>query len=69
MPSFKVFIIAIMLIVTGLLSFGMFETNENGFFQVKQAALTGKMSVQFEPGIYLQNFGTIFTYKNVVSVG
>lgn len=47
----------------------VFETNETGYFQVKQAAVTGDMSVRFNAGTYFQNFGTITTYKNVATVG
>ena len=45
------------------------ETNNEGYFQVKQAALSGDMSVRLSPGLYFQNFGTIWTYKRVATVG
>lgn len=45
------------------------ETNNEGFFQVKQAALSGDMSIRQSAGLYFQNFGTIWTYKNVATVG
>jgi hypothetical protein len=45
------------------------ETNRAGYFQVKQAAISGKMTVRFHPGTYFQNFGTISDYKNVATVG
>lgn len=59
-------VIAIMFLV---LARGIFQTNEAGFFQVKQAAITGKMSVKFDAGTYFQWFGTISEYKNVATVG
>lgn len=47
----------------------LFETNQAGFFQIKQAAISGDLSVRFEPGTYGQWFGTVHTYKNVATVG
>lgn len=38
------------------------ETNNSGFYQVKQAAWTGSMSVRSTPGMYWQGYGTIVTY-------
>jgi regulator of protease activity HflC (stomatin/prohibitin superfamily) len=40
----------------------LLETNSEGYYQVKQAALTGSMTVRSTPGTYLQLFGDIFTY-------
>jgi len=45
------------------------ETNKAGYFQVKQAAISGDMSVRFNAGTYWQWFGNINTYKNVATVG
>lgn len=45
------------------LSTMLFETNNAGFVQVKQAAGTGKMSVRIQPGVYPQMFADIHTYK------
>lgn len=39
------------------------ETNNSGYYQVKQAAFSGTMSVRNTPGTYWQGFGTITTYK------
>lgn len=47
----------------------LFQTNDAGYFQVKQAAITGDMSVRFDAGTYGQWFGTISEYKNVATVG
>lgn len=41
----------------------LFETNEAGYIQIKQAAGTGTMTVRTEPGVYTQMFSTIHTYK------
>lgn len=51
------------LIVVAALSAYIFETNDSGLIQVKQAAGSGTMSVRLEPGVYLQAFGDITTYK------
>lgn len=59
----------ILAIILLLLAKGIFETNEAGYFQVKQAAFSGKMSVRLNPGTYLQLFGDISEYKNVATVG
>lgn len=40
----------------------MFETNTFGNYQVKQAAVTGEVSVRSEPGLYWQGWGKIETY-------
>jgi regulator of protease activity HflC (stomatin/prohibitin superfamily) len=45
------------------LSPGILETNTEGFYQVKQAALTGNMTVRNTPGMYFQLFGEIHTYQ------
>lgn len=39
------------------------ETNDAGYYQVKQAAFTGEMSVKNEAGTYYQGFGNITTYQ------
>ncbi|MCK4577776.1 MAG: hypothetical protein KAU50_03230 [Candidatus Marinimicrobia bacterium] len=38
-------------------------TNQRGQFQIKQAAVTGTMSVRLEPGMYLRLFGDIDTWN------
>jgi regulator of protease activity HflC (stomatin/prohibitin superfamily) len=61
----------IKLLVVGVIAFialcwtapNLFETNEFGNYQIKQAAVTGEISVRNKPGLYGQNFGTIHTYK------
>lgn len=40
----------------------MFETVGKGTYQIKQAAITGKMSAKMTPGIWLQAFGDIDTW-------
>lgn len=62
-------VVGIIAIVFLIFSFSIFETNEAGYFQVKQAAITGNMSVRFDAGTYFQNFGDITEYKNVTTCG
>jgi len=71
MKNRKIFAIAfgLLAIVFLLLSFSIFQTNEAGYFQVKQAALSGNMSVRFDAGTYFQWFGSISEYKNVTTCG
>jgi hypothetical protein len=64
-------IIGVVAIGILLLIFGsrLFVTNDQGYYQVKQAFITGKMSVRMTPGTYGQNFGNITTYKANATVG
>ncbi len=39
------------------------ETNDEGYYQVKQAAVSGEMSVRNQAGTYSQWFGNITTYQ------
>jgi len=39
------------------------ETNSSSTYQIKQAAVSGKMSMRDTPGMYLQSFGSITTYR------
>jgi len=41
----------------------LFETNMAGYYQVKQAAVSGEMSIRSTPGVYWQGFGEIYTYQ------
>lgn len=53
-------IIAVVVLVW--LSGSLFETNKFGNYQIKQAAMTGTISVRNEPGFYWQGGGSIVTY-------
>lgn len=46
-----------------IFAFQLFSTNDAGYFQVKQAAVNGKMSVIKEPGMYWKMFGATHEYK------
>lgn len=62
----KEFILASFVIVLTIfiaISSSIFETNDKGQFQVKQAAISGKMSVITKPGTYFQLFGDITTWN------
>ncbi len=49
-------------IVLGICSAQLFETNTFGNYQVKQAAVTGEITVKNDAGLYWQGFGSITTY-------
>lgn len=57
-------VVALFLVI-GLATVGkqILETNDAGFYQIKQAAMTGELTVMSDPGTYLQLFGTITTYQ------
>ena len=54
-------LVAVVMVLT--LSGQVVETNNSGYYQVKQGAMDGALSVRATPGMYFQNFGTITTYK------
>jgi len=61
----KLLAIITMVVIFGflLLSAGaIFETVPTGFYQVKQAALTGELTVKMTSGMWFQNFGDIFEF-------
>lgn len=53
---------AVLLVALALSAFVVFQNNDVGHVQVKQAAFTGHLSVHKSPGIYLQMFGKITDY-------
>ena len=60
-------IVAVIFIIS---MFGkMFETNEKGYYRIKQAAISGTMSIRMKPGVYWQGWGRIDVYKAVATVG
>lgn len=46
-----------------LFSSSLLETNKAGYYKVKQASVTGKMTVRNTPGTYFQMFGAIHEYQ------
>jgi len=54
-----------LVLILGLASVGkqLFVTNDAGFYQIKQASLSGEMSVHNEAGTYGRFFGNITTYQ------
>lgn len=54
---------AVALLIVTLCASSIFETNTAGYVQVKQAAVSGTLTVRSDPGMYLQMFGDIHTYK------
>ena len=61
-------IVVILIALVGLSS-NLFETNQAGHFQVKQAIITGTVTVRTMPGMYWQGLGRIIGYKNVATIG
>lgn len=56
--------VALVAIITLLSTVGQIvETNDEGYYQVKQAAISGEMSVRNQAGTYSQGFGNITTYQ------
>ncbi len=62
-------------VITGILSLvlllgfsSIVETNNAGYFKVKQAAVTGEMSVKLDPGMFVQLFGTITPFREAGTV-
>jgi len=49
-------------IILGICSAQLFETNTFGNYQVKQAAVSGEITVKNDAGLYWQGFGSITTY-------
>lgn len=69
MKKISIVALAIGLITLLVLSGNLIETNKAGHFQVKQAWITGIITVRTAPGTYWQGFGKITEYKNVATVG
>ncbi len=57
-------VVALILVIT-LATVGrqILETNNAGYYQIKQASVTGSMSVIADPGTYVQMFANITTYQ------
>lgn len=51
-----------LLVASALVSSSIFEKNDAGLMQVKQAAISGDLTCRMEPGVYGQVFGDIHTY-------
>lgn len=58
-------LLVFVLIVATALGVGghIFETVASGTYHIKQAAISGTMSVKMEPGLYFQNFGDVTMWK------
>jgi len=55
--------ISVAIIIGFLIGGSIVETNYAGFIKVKQAAITGELTVYTEPGMFWQLFGDITEYK------
>lgn len=52
-------VIGFTFVIGALVSTSIFETVQKGTYQIKQAAVTGKMSAKMTPGLWWQLFGVI----------
>jgi len=63
----------IVVVISGILLLifakNLFETNDQGMYQVKQAFITGTMTARMVPGTYGQWLAQIETYKATATVG
>lgn len=55
--------VALAILIVLLLSTYLFDSNDSGYYKVKQAAYTGQMSVIKEPGTFPQMFSDLHEYK------
>ncbi|MBU2579903.1 hypothetical protein KKF19_03055 [Patescibacteria group bacterium] len=55
----KIAVVVVTVILSLLFGSKIFETVKKGTYQIKQAAVTGKMSAKMVPGLWLQLFGDI----------
>lgn len=61
--QFMVIVGLIIALLLMILYSELFETNNAGYYQVKQAAYSGELTVKNSPGLYSKMFGTIHTYQ------
>jgi regulator of protease activity HflC (stomatin/prohibitin superfamily) len=57
----------VLLAIVGLFGGALVETNNAGNVQLKQAAVTGNLTCKLEPGMWMQLFGSIHTYKEATT--
>lgn len=63
-PRMILLVVGLVATIAALTMIGsLFETNDAGYVQIKQAAGSGDMSVRLEPGVYPQMFAGITTYQ------
>jgi len=59
--------IIVLILILGGISFTfssyLISTNKSGYYQILQAAVTGKMSIHDKPGMYGKFFGNVTTYQ------
>lgn len=59
----RVLIMGAFVLAALIFSRQIFETNDAGFIKVLQLPITGTMKVFSTPGMFLQSFGDVYTYK------
>lgn len=57
--------VAALIVVVGLATVGrqVVATNDAGYYQIKQASVSGDMTVVGDPGTYMRMFGNVTTYQ------
>ena len=56
-------VLAGLVLLSTMVGGNLVETNDAGYMQVKQAAISGNLTCRMEPGMYGQWFGNIHTYS------
>lgn len=64
----KWIVVAVLIVIGWILKDVIVETNEAGFFKVKQAAISGTMTARIEPGMFWQMAGDITEFKEAGTV-
>lgn len=61
-------ILIAILLVLGICSSFLFETNNAGYSMIVQAPISGELTVYTKPGLYWQGGGTVTRYKQVATI-
>lgn len=61
--TMSLFVFLVVAVVLGMLSPSLLETNNSGFYAIRQAAVTGQMTAFLDSGMFIQGFGNVFSYR------
>lgn len=56
-------VFGVVLVLVLFLAPNLVETTKSGWFNIKQAPISGKMTAYTKPGMFFQGFGDVFCYK------
>ena len=59
-------LLTVLVLLSTLVGGSVFEKNDAGYMQVKQAAISGRLTCRMEPGMYSQLFGCFVVLVNRV---